>query len=470
MIKIKIADETLIPPFNEPARDLRVLNKPLWLYQRDVLSPYCSQEIEVRQKINHPLEIPGKADQEIPLDQELLVYRDNLFFDEHLLAAFLEGARAKARNDKKASQIAFSLNDAAIVAHALHLQEGIRREEDVLVADLWYFPRGFTDQIEPLVVDTMSRTIGYYHVPTYMADRSGDLEYQIPLRAFLSIENWVHVFVANIPFGTIARGARFEAQIDRLEPRLNILIRSLVERKQFLSSSAVVQIGQEPQIDPTAIIQGPAIFGDHVRIEAGAVITNSIIGNNVTIGQGAQVMASVVSAGCYLPFRAAVFMTTLFENTMVAQNACLQLCVVGRNTFIGAGNTFTDFNLLGKPIRTMHKGKLQEVGLPVLGGCVGNNCRIGSGHVIYPARTIESDVVLITQPGRRLITKNIPFEESDHHGWPGELHKPQYRPDQSSKTENGQPITSHDAQHEMEVSSPPKRNTIERMINRIGRL
>ena len=37
MIKIIICDETLIPPFNEPARDLRVLNKPLWLHQRDVL-------------------------------------------------------------------------------------------------------------------------------------------------------------------------------------------------------------------------------------------------------------------------------------------------------------------------------------------------------------------------------------------------------------------------------------------------
>ena len=90
MIKIILCDETLIPPFNEPARNLRVLNKPLWLYQRDVLSPYCHQEIEIRKEIEHPLEIPDKAGQEIPLNEELLVYRDNLFFDAHLLAAFLE--------------------------------------------------------------------------------------------------------------------------------------------------------------------------------------------------------------------------------------------------------------------------------------------------------------------------------------------------------------------------------------------
>ena len=468
MIKIIISDETLIPPFNEPARDLRVVNKPLWLHQRDVLSPYCSQEVELRQEIDHPLQIIGKIDQEIPANQELLVYRDNLFFDEHLLAAFLEGAKAKAEHEKKASQIAFSLDDAAIVTHAVHLQDGIRRTGDVYVADLWYFPEGLTDQIEPMVVDTMAHRIGYYHVPTYMADSSGDLEYQIPLRAFLSIENWVHLFVANIPFGIVAEGARFEASVDRLDTMLRVLLRSLVERKQFLSNSAMVQVGEGAQIDPTAIIQGPARIGTDVRIEAGAVITNSIIGNNVTIGQGAQVMASVVSDGSYLPFRSAVFMTTLFENTMVAQNACLQLCVVGRDTFIGAGNTFTDFNLLGKPIRTMHKGELQEVGLDVIGGCVGNNCRIGSGHVIYPARTIESDVVLIAQPGRRVIAKNISFEESDHHGWPGELHEPLYRPDQIQTAK--QAVTTKGSPHEIEETSAPGRTAIERMINRVGRL
>ena len=463
MIKIIICDETLIPPFNEPARDLRILNKPLWLYQRDVLSPYCSQEIEVRKKVDHPLEIPQKADQPIPPGQELFVYRDNLFFDEYLLAAFLETAKAKAT----ASRIAFALNDAAILTHGLHLQEGIRREGNVYVADLWYFPDGFTDQIETVVVDTLAREIGYYHVPTYMADRSGDLAYQIPLRAFLSIESWVHIFVANTPFGVVAHGARVEASLDQLGSLLRILYHSLVERKQFLSSSAMVQVGRNAHIDPTAIIQGPAIIGDNVVIEAGAVITNSLIGSNVTIGQGAQIMASVASDGCYLPFRAAIFMTTLFENAMVAQNACLQLCVVGRNTFIGAGNTFTDFNLLGKPIRTMHQGNLREVGLPVLGGCVGNNCRIGSGHVIYPARTIESDVVLFAKPGRHVIAKNVSAEESDH-VQSGQVRRPQHRPDQTEETLPA--LTGDDDSFGMNETPVSKRSAIERMINRIGRL
>ena len=102
------------------------------------------------------------------------------------------------------------------------------------------------------------------------------------------------------------------------------------------------------------------------------------------------------------------------------------MCVIGRDTFIGAGNTFTDFNLLAKPIKIFHNGELQEVDLPVIGGCVGHNCRIGSGHTIYPARTIDSDVVLFAKPDRTVITKSIKYEDSDHHGYPGQGHVAQY--------------------------------------------
>jgi carbonic anhydrase/acetyltransferase-like protein (isoleucine patch superfamily) len=126
------------------------------------------------------------------------------------------------------------------------------------------------------------------------------------------------------------------------------------------------------------------------------------------------------------PFRTALFMTTLMENSMVAQNACLQACVVGRDTFIGAGNTFTDFNLLAKPIKVWHKGALQNVDLPVIGGCVGHNCRIGSGHIVYPGRFIDSDVVLFAKPERTVIARNVSYEESDHHGYPDQGHISQY--------------------------------------------
>jgi carbonic anhydrase/acetyltransferase-like protein (isoleucine patch superfamily) len=419
--RIVIRDPRPLPPFNEPARDLRVLNKPLWLHQRDVLAPYTREEREI-------LSIEA-----MPADRvESIVYRDNLFFDQAFIDAFLQKARALG----KACRVAFSPNDPSIKVHALPLQNGIRPEKgfaegDLLVADLWYFPYGREPNPRPLIIDTQSREIGYYNVPKYMAPAQGDLTYQVPLRAFLSIEHWVHLFLANTTFGVFADGARAEKSIEHVGFKLKVLFDAMVQRRQVLSSSRLVKVGKNTHIDPTAIIHGPTVIGNNVTIGPGAVIDNCIIGNNVNIAQGCQVMLSVVGEGCFLPFRAALFMTTLMENSMVAQNTCLQMCVVGRDTFIGAGTTFTDFNMVPKPIRTHYRDQLVEVGLPVIGGCVGHNCRLGSGLVIFPARMIESDVLLLGSRTERVITHNVSYEQSDHLNLPdgAALHPPQYRPE-----------------------------------------
>ncbi len=416
--RIVIRDTRCLAPFNEPARDLRVLNKPLWLYQRDVLAPYTREEREIA------------ALEAMPRDRlETIVYRDNLFFDQAFIDHFLQRARASG----KACRVAFLPGDPAIKTHALPLQSGIRLERgftegELLVADMWYFPHGKEPNPRPLVIDTQAKELGYYNVPKYMAPNQGDLTYQVPLRAFLSIEHWVHLFLANTTFGVFADGARAEQQIEHTLPKLKVLWSALLQRKRVISSPALVKVGKDVRIDPTAVIHGPTTIGNNVSIGPGVVIDNCIIGSNVSIAQGCQLMLSVVGDGAFLPFRAALFMTTLMENSMVAQNTCLQMCVVGRDTFIGAGSTFTDFNLVPRPIRTHYRDQLVEVGLPVIGGCVGHNCRLGSGLVLFPARMIESDVLLVGSRQERVITHNVTYADSDHHKLPHgtELHPSQY--------------------------------------------
>lgn len=73
--------------------------------------------------------------------------------------------------------------------------------------------------------------------------------------------------------------------------------------------------------------------------------------------------------------------------------------------------------------------ELSDANRPVLGGCVGHNCRIGSGVVVYPARVIESDVVIVASDERRVIDHNVSYEDSDHHKLrSSELHKRLYDP------------------------------------------
>ncbi len=407
MIKIILQDPRHIYPFNERARDLRIQNKPLWLAQRDVLAPHTHRELELPYGAKFPR-----------VEEECLLYRDNLYFDSNYMEAFL--AEAKLR--RRPCQAAYSANDPAFREHALPLSTSYTPDGDLYLSELWYFPEGIHSEIEPMsaepvVIDLDSTEAGYYHVPTYMAYEQGDLTFQVPRRSLIAIDSWVHIFIADIVFGQFTRGARFEKKLEKFPfYKLKILSKAMLEGKQVLESSELVHVGRNCVIDPHATIHGPTIIGDNVTINAGAVIENCIIGSNVNISQDCQLMLSVVGDGSFLPFRSSLFMTTLMENSMVAQNTCLQMCVVGRNTFIGAGTTFTDFNLILTPIRARDGNcQLNYSNRPVLGGCVGHNTRIGAGLIIFPARTIESDVVLYATRDRRVIERDIRFEDSDHH-------------------------------------------------------
>ena len=402
MLKVILNAPYPITPFNEPARDLRIQNSPLWLHQRNVLAPYTTREIEL------------KPNQRLPQQRdEMLVYRDNLFFDAEYLTRFI----GLARRRKTACRAAFSADDPAFREHALPLSSSYTPAGDLYLADLWYYPSGAVADTEPLVVELGLSEMGYYHVPTYMADQSGDLTFQVPLRALLAIDSWVHIFIADVVFGLFTRGARFEKRLNEdIGFKLRILARALYEGRQVLECSQLVQVGRNCSIDPRAIIHGPTTIGDNVTINAGAVIENCIIGSNVNISQDVQLMLAVVGDGAFLPFKSALFMTTVMENSMIAQNTCLQMCVIGRNTFVGAGSTFTDYNLIPAPIRALDgQGRLNFSNRPVIGSAVGHNCRLGSGMIVYPARTIESDVVLAASKDRRVIDRDVRYEDSDHH-------------------------------------------------------
>lgn len=425
---IPIADTTIIPPFGEPARDLRILNKLLWVHQRDLLASYGRIAPEAT-SLTEARTARDKKDEA----EEKIIYRDNLFFNQALIDDFVTRARASGR----ACQLAFSKQDKAITVHAIPLSKGFTDLGESYGADLFYFPAGRTEEEPiPLVVDTASREMGYYNIPKYMAVNGGELIFHVPIRAFLSIENWLHLYLANSPFGVFSWGRTHEERVETSwKEKLAVSASHLLDRinpmapswrkSHFFSCSRLVKVGKNCSIDPTAVIHGPTVIGDNVYIGAGAVITNSLIGDNVTIMQGCQVMLSVVSNKCYLPWNTGLFMTSLMENSMVAQLSCLQMCVVGRNTFIGAGNIFTDFHLLGRKLKIDHQGEKVEIDMPVIGSVVGHNCRIGSGFVVYPGRMIGSNTTLVYSDPHTVVPRDVnvpPF---------GEQMNPDSEPDQA---------------------------------------
>jgi len=417
-----IEDKLPVPPFNEPASLLTIGTVPLKLHHEEILaSAFKRQGIELKgvfEDVGQMRRVEGES----------VVYRDNLWFDREFFSAFMEAAKRQGQ----ACRAAFRADDIAyktyVVPLAHDLKKTVARDgTEVYMLDLWYFPNGYTPDIQPVIIASDAHEIGFYSVPDFMTMKRGNLTHYAPMRSVMSIESWVHVYFASIIFYNFARAGRLDKQIERsFFTSLRLLWRAVLEQRQILSASGAVKIGEGCSIHPSAIITGPASIGNNCSIGAGAIIDNCTIGDNVNIDAGCMLYQSTVANNCFLPFRAALYLTAVMENVIIAQNTCLQMCVIGRNSFVGAGSTFTDFNLVAqKPIRaTNRRGELEDVGQIVLGSAVGHNCRIGSGMVVFPGRMIESDTVLVASPQRRVISRSVTYEESDHHFIPGgEVHQ-----------------------------------------------
>ena len=418
-----IEDRRPVPPFNEPASQLTIGLNPLKIHHEEMFAALFPEGMVLGNSLRSRDELPQ-------ISQVAIVYRDNLWFDAEFIHYFLD----RARRLNQACRAAFAADDPAFRTYTLPLTIDERSEDaqhprtfekatdadgkPIYLIDLWYFPAGYTPEITPIVIPSEAREKGFYSVPDFMTMEQGDLTHYLPMRGVVAIESWVHVYFASIIFGNFTRASRMDEYIATHNfYSIRLLLRAIFEMKQVLSTSAVVRVGRGTVIHPTAVITGPAQIGENCNIGPGVMLDNCTIGDNVTIDDGCTLMMSTVADGCFLPFRAALYFTSVMENTIIAQNTCLQMCAVGRNSFIGAGSTFTDFNLMAqRPIKAANiKGEVHSVGQIVIGGGVGHNCRLGSGLVVYPGRMIESDVVTVASPERRVVMRSVTYEESDHH-------------------------------------------------------
>lgn len=422
--QVVIKDERAIVPFAEVARNLPILNKPLWKHQTEAVAKHCSPERVTVSSLEEAL----------LLDGELLVYRDNLFFDSDLVDDFMSRARSKGGP----CQIAFATTDRSISEHAIYLQHGLKEEGTSFRAELFWYPSEQRGKAEPIFVDTEPLEMWYlavptkdhlmrngivtrYEIPTEIA--FSPLRLFIPLKRFVSIESWVHLLFANLIWGLHARAHKVQRQMSRLRSRLSLYAQALLELKSPLSSSAVVHIGSNCQIDPTALILGPTVIGNDVIVGPRTVVAACDIGNDVTIGQGCQLWLSVIGSGCVLPFRVDVLMSCLMQRVIL--NSPVRFSIIGEDTFVGAGVWFTDRSLRGKEIldprlggemvKTFHEGALGPSGHFVLGSAIGPNVRIATGHIIYPGRIIGpgSSLIDLENSGRtyRVVARNIGVDD-----------------------------------------------------------
>ncbi|MBZ0309801.1 MAG: hypothetical protein K8I82_27300, partial [Anaerolineae bacterium] len=298
MRKFVIAEEVLIHPFNEPARELSVFDPngkpvPLSLHLEDVVESTIgktSLEVSLTNEKGGIMQLKEELERPryglIP-DDEIVVYRDNLYFDREFFVYFWE----KARASRKPCQAVLPAEDKGWQRYSVPLSnlQDYRSSDskgDFYRIDLYYFPHGWAEPSEWQVIRIPSdaEERGYYNVPDSMSNlklqeleggnslirRDQDLTHFLSWRSCVPIQSWVHIFNANVPLGVFSRGFRFEEKIARSNLlTLKILWRAVLEQRQIVSCSELVKVGKNCDIDPSAVILGPTTIGDNCKIGAG---------------------------------------------------------------------------------------------------------------------------------------------------------------------------------------------------------
>jgi len=100
-----------------------------------------------------------------------------------------------------------------------------------------------------------------------------------------------------------------------------------------------VWLGKGSTLDPSAVVEGPALIGDNCSVGAGAIIGQyTTLGDNVRITDAAEVRHSMIGDNCYLGAGARVEGAAVGRACDLRQGARLEPgSVLGENCLIGAG-------------------------------------------------------------------------------------------------------------------------------------
>jgi mannose-1-phosphate guanylyltransferase/phosphomannomutase len=145
------------------------------------------------------------------------------------------------------------------------------------------------------------------------------------------------------------------AQADVLHRRVDVAI-------DGFEVAPSVWVGEGAEVDPDAVVEGPAYIGGFAKVEAGAELRPlTVLGSNVVVKGGAFLERAVVH-----------------DNVFIGPQAVLRGCVIGKNTDI------------------MRAARIEE------GAVVGDECVVeqeaylSHGVKVYPFKTIEAGAVVNT--------------------------------------------------------------------------
>ena len=144
-------------------------------------------------------------------------------------------------------------------------------------------------------------------------------------------------------------------------------------------------IGRGTQLEPSAIIKGPAIIGENCDIRQGAYIRgNALIGNHSVVGHATELKNSI-----------------LMNHTEAGHFNYIGDSIVGSHVNLGAGSKLANLQFRSadeklknyiNPIQIPLDSGIVDTEMEKLGAVIGDNVELGCNSIICPGALIGKDV------------------------------------------------------------------------------
>jgi carbonic anhydrase/acetyltransferase-like protein (isoleucine patch superfamily) len=381
-----------ISPFDDPVGECLVLDRPVQQSLKDTLQQAGANHVRVQ---DEQLEIPG--------DEETLVATDDLWLTVELAKAFVSAAKGTGRPS------VLAIPEGLLTAYSEALQDLGRATVDgrecriypiawLPAGESWRLRPSFasdSDGLEPVLVEDESRPI---HFPLHKAlSAEGRLTLPLTHRAAVRISHWMHVLRANqmalVAYGHSLLHAR----------RVRLLWASVRARSfnRWRVMQKLVRKGSGCDVHPTAVVEASTL-GNGVSVGAGAIVRLSHLADEVIVNDHAHVSASVLGRGASVSRMGMLQGSVLYPGAETGHYG-FQLCVVGRDTFLGGEVLLADFKADGE-VTVWHDGAPVSAGTNLLGCAVGHDVRIFMGTTVDPGREIPNGYVILG-PREHVISK-----------------------------------------------------------------
>ena len=134
------------------------------------------------------------------------------------------------------------------------------------------------------------------------------------------------------------------------------------------------------QIEPGAVIIGPAVLDQGVTIRTGAYVRqNVVLAEGSLVGAHSEVKGSILLPGAKAPHQAYVGDS-----------------ILGRNVNLGAGTICSNVKNVGREVSFSAGGEVVHTGLRKFGAILGDGCKTGCNTVLNPGVLLGPESVTYT--------------------------------------------------------------------------